>query len=139
MRTFVTAAPGSPESITRLKELPKVCPKPRGSGSATKTPLRSSSTSTLKRGGAMSNIVKVPPAKGMVCLLPAVKLDDELLFDGRVYLLPARGVEDPAREVLVVGLEPRWDGDHLLYGDFDRVQVPALLLDGDHIVRPQDG
>src|ERR687893_1535458 len=139
MRTFVTAAPGSPESITRRKELPKVCPKPRGSGSATKIPRRSSSSSTLKRGGAISNIVKVPPARTMVYLLPAVKLDDELLFDGSVYLFPARGVEDPAREVLVVSFEPRRDGDYLLDGDLDRVKVPALLLDGDHIVRPQDG
>src|ERR687895_1926736 len=139
MRTFVTAAPESPESITRRKELPKVCPKPRGSGSATKIPRRSSSSSTLKRGGAISNIVKVPPAKGMVRLLSAVKLDDELLFDGSVYLVPARGVENPAREVLVVCLEPRRDGDDLLDGVLDRRQVPALLLDGDNVLRPQDG
>src|ERR671916_629878 len=139
MRTFVAAAPGSPESITRRKELPKVCPSPRGRGSATKIPRRSSSSSTLKRGGAISNIVKVPPARNKVCLLSAVKLDDELLFDGRVYFIPARGVEDPAREVLVVGLEPRRYGDHLLDGVLDRPQVAALLPDGDNVVRPQDG
>src|SRR5918998_1867351 len=141
MRTFVTAAPGSPESITRRKELPKVCPKPRGSGSATKIPRRSSSSSTLKRGGAISNIVKVSPApKDLVYLgLSAGGLDDELLFDGRVNLVPARGVEDPARQVLVVRLEPRRDGDDLLDGVLYRLEVPALLLYGDHVVRPQDG
>src|SRR5918998_805083 len=138
MRTFVTAAPGSPESITRLSELPKVCPSPRGSGSAKKNPRRSSSSSTLKRGGAMSNIVKVTPALDFL-VLPAVELDDELLFDGRVYLVPAGGVEDPAREVLVVGLEPRRDGDDLLDRGLDRLQVSALLLHGEHVVRPQDG
>src|SRR5215210_2081340 len=139
MRTLVTAAPGSPESITRRKELPRVCPRPRGSGSATKVPRRSSSSSTLKRGGAISNIVKVPPVRNMVCLLPAVELDDQLLFDGRVYLVPARGVQNPAREVLVVGLEPRRDGDDLLDGVHYRLQVAALLLHGDHIPRTQDG
>src|SRR5215218_7460806 len=139
IRTLVTAAPGSPESITRRKELPRVCPRPRGSGSATKVPRRSSSSSTLKRGGAISNIVKVPPVRNMVCLLPAVELDDQLLFDGRVYLVPARGVQNPAREVLVVGLEPRRDGDDLLDGGLDRLQVAALLLHGDHIPQAQNG
>ena len=36
--------------------------------------------------------------------LPAVELDDELLFDGRVDLVAARRVKEPAREVVVVGL-----------------------------------
>jgi hypothetical protein len=49
--------------MTRLKELPKVCPSPRGNGSATKVPRLDSSSSTLKRGGAMSNIVKISPAR----------------------------------------------------------------------------
>jgi hypothetical protein len=62
IRIFVTAAPVRPESITRLSELPNVCPRPLGNGSATKSPRRSSSSSTLNRGGAMSNIVKLPPA-----------------------------------------------------------------------------
>ena len=59
--TFVVAAPSRPESITLRRELPRVCPSPRGKGSATNRPCRSSSSSTLKRGGAMSNIVKKPP------------------------------------------------------------------------------
>src|ERR687886_571173 len=75
----------------------------------------------------------------MGCLLPAVELDNELLFDGRVYLVPARGVEDPARVVVVVGLEPRGDGDDLLDGLLDGLEVPALLLHADHVVGPQDG
>src|SRR5829696_9126347 len=112
IRILVTAAPSSPESITLLKELPKVCPKPRGNGSATKTPRRSSSSSTLKRGGAMSSIsnyhllvnVLSPPFGPF---LAAVELDDELLLDGRVDLVPARRVQNAAREVVVVGLQPR--------------------------------
>ena len=43
--TEVTAAPSSDESSTRRSELPKVWPKPRSSGSMTKTP-RCSSTSS---------------------------------------------------------------------------------------------
>src|SRR3712207_6254116 len=104
MPTFVTAAPGSPESITRLKELPKVCPSPRGSGSATNRPRRSFSSSTLKRGGAISNIVKLPPARNDSLRLTAVELDDQLLLDRRVYLVPTRRVQHTTREVVVVGL-----------------------------------
>jgi hypothetical protein len=51
--------------MTRRKELPRVCPSPRGSGSATKVPRLDSSSSTLKRGGAMSNIVKKSPARNL--------------------------------------------------------------------------
>src|SRR5215203_301845 len=138
MRILVTAAPVSPESITRLSELPRVWPSPRGNGSATKVPRRPSSSSTLKRGGAMSNIVKISPARNVLSL-PAVELDDELLFDGRVDLVAVRRVQQPAREVVVVGLQPRRHGHHVLHGVLDGLQLPALLLDRDHVSRLQDG
>src|ERR671917_868899 len=138
IRILVTAAPVSPESITRLSELPRVWPRPRGNGSATKVPRRPSSSSTLKRGGAMSNIVKVSPARN-VSLLPAVELDDELLFDGRVDLVARRRVQDPAREVVVVGLQPGRNGDHVFDGVLDGLQFPALLLDRDDVARLEYG
>src|SRR5919107_50950 len=134
MRTLVTAAPVSPESMTRLSELPRVWPSPRGSGSATNVPRRPSSSSTLKRGGAMSNIVKISPARN-VSSLPAVELDDELLFDGRVDLVAPRRMQEAAREVVVVGLQPRRNGYHVLDGVLDGLQVPALLLDRDDVAR----
>src|SRR5215213_9994163 len=132
MRILVTAAPVSPESMTRLSELPKVCPSPRGNGSATKVPRRPSSSSTLKRGGAMSNIVKVSPARNVLSL-PAVELDDELLFDGRVDLVAPRGMQEAAREVVVVGLEPGGNGHHVLDGVLDGLEIPALLPDRDDV------
>src|SRR5918997_6613003 len=137
--TLVTAAPSSPESNTLLKECPKVSPRPRGTASATNLPRLSSSSSTLKRGGAMSNIVKLPPASNVlfVCL-PAVELDYELLFDGRVDLVPSRRVQYPAREVVVVGFQPRRHRDDLLDSIHYRLQVPALLPDRDHVPRLQD-
>src|ERR671916_2829626 len=138
MRILVTAAPVSPESMTRLSELPRVWPKPRGNGSATNVPRRPSSSSTLKRGGAMSNIVKVSPARN-ISSLPAVELDNELLFDGRVDLVAPRSVQDPAREVVVVGLEPGRNGYHVLDGVLDRLQVPALLPDRYDVVRLEYG
>src|SRR5215216_6166706 len=138
MRILVTAAPVSPESMTRLSELPRVWPSPRGNGSATKVPRRPSSSSTLKRGGAMSNIVKVSPARNVLSL-PAVELDDELLFDGRVDLIAPRRMQEPAREVVVVGLQPGRNGDHVLYGVLDGLQVPALLLDRDDVARLEYG
>src|ERR687894_40 len=110
MRILVTAAPVSPESMTRLSELPRVWPSPRGNGSATKVPRLLSASSTLKRGGAMSNIVKVSPAKN-VSSLPAVELDDELLFDRRV----------------------------VLDGVLDGLQVPTLLPDRDDVARLEYG
>src|SRR5215204_4456058 len=134
IRILVTAAPVSPESMTRLSELPRVWPSPRGNGSATKVPRRPSSSSTLKRGGAMSNIVKVSPARNVLSL-PAVELDDELLFDGRVDLIAPRRMQEPAREVVVVGLQPGRNGDHVLDGH----QVPALLLDRDDVARLEYG
>src|SRR5829696_8006725 len=132
MRILVTAAPVSPESMTRLSELPKVWPRPRGNGSATKVPRRPSSSSTLKRGGAISNIVKKSPARNVLSL-PAVELDDELLFDGRVDLVAPRGVQEAAREVVVVGLEPGWHGHHVLDGVLDGLEIPALLPDRDDV------
>src|SRR5215217_963814 len=138
LRILVTAAPVSPESMTRLSELPRVWPSPRGKGSATKVPRRPSSSSTLKRGGAMSNIVKVSPARNVLSL-PAVELDDELLFDGRVDLIAPRRMQEPAREVVVVGLQPGRNGDHVLYGVLDGLQVPALLLDRDDVARLEYG
>src|ERR687898_249880 len=137
IRILVTAAPVSPESMTRLSELPRVWPSPRGNGSATKGPRRPSS-STLKRGGAMSNIVKVSPARNVLSL-PAVELDDELLFDGRVDLVAPRRMQEPAREVVVVSLQPGRNGDHVLYGVLDGLQVPALLLDRDDVARLEYG
>ena len=38
MRTEVTAAPSREDSSTRRRLLPKVCPKPRSSGSTSKRP-----------------------------------------------------------------------------------------------------
>src|SRR5215204_7495343 len=135
--TFVTAAPSSPESITLRKELPKVCPRPRGNGSATNTPRRSSSSSTLKRGGAMSNIVKLPPAyKGF--RLPTVELDNELLLDRRIDLIAPRRVQDAARKVVVVRLQPRRNRHHVLDSVHYRLEVPALLPHRDHVPRLQD-
>src|SRR5919107_885464 len=138
IRTLVTAAPVSPESMTRLSELPRVWPSPRGNGSATNVPRRLSSSSTLKRGGAMSNIVKVSPARN-ISSLPAVELDNELLFDGRVDLVAPRRVQEPAREVVVVGLQPGRNGYHVLDGVLDGLQVPALLLDSDDVARLEYG
>src|SRR5215210_2504597 len=138
MRILVTAAPVSPESMTRLSELPRVWPSPRGNGSATKVPRRLSASSTLKRGGAMSNIVKVSPARNVLSL-PAVELDDELLFDRRVDLVAPRRMQEPAREVVVVGLEPGRNGDHVLDGVLDGHQVPALLPDRDDVARFEYG
>src|ERR687898_2354024 len=138
IRTLVTAAPVSPESMTRRSELPRVWPSPRGNGSATNVPRRLSSSSTLKRGGAMSNIVKVSPARN-ISSLPAVELDNELLFDGRVDLVAPRRMQEPAREIVVVGLQPRRNGDHVLDGVLDGHQVPALLLDRDDVARLENG
>src|SRR5215204_7829360 len=132
IRILVTAAPVSPESMTRLSELPRVWPSPRGNGSATKVLRWPSSSSTLKRGGAMSNIVKVSPARNVMSL-PAVELDDELLFDGRVDLVAPRRVQEAAREVVVVRLEPGRNGHHVLDGVLDGLQVPALLPDRDNV------
>src|SRR5215210_7505474 len=134
IRILVTAAPVSPESMTRLSELPRVWPSPRGNGSATKVPRRPSSSSTLKRGGAISNIVKISPARNVLSL-PAVELDDELLFDGRVDLVALRRVQEAAREVVVVGLEPGGHGHRVL----DGLEVPALLPDRDDVAWLQNG
>src|SRR5215204_3048158 len=141
--TLVTAEPVSPESITRRSALPSVCPRPRGSGSATNSPRRSTSSSTLKRGGAMSNIVKIPPAKYCsVCVpapsLAAVELDDELLFDGDIYLVAPRRVQDAARVVVVIRLQPRRDRHDVLHGVRYRLQASALLFYRDHIPLLQD-
>src|SRR3712207_9589664 len=114
MLILVTAAPVSPESMTRLSELPRVWPSPRGNGSATKVPRRpSSSSATLKRGGAMSNIVKVSPARNVLSL-PAVELDDELLFDGCVDLVAPRRMQESRSEERRVGKEcrSRWSPYH---------------------------
>src|SRR5215203_6996825 len=135
--TLVTAEPVSPESITRRSALPSVCPRPRGSGSATNSPRRSTSSSTLKRGGAMSNIVKLPPAyKGF--RLPTVELDNELLLDRRIYLIAPRRVQDAACKVVVVRLQPRRNRHHVLDRVHYRLEVPALLPHRDHVPRLQD-
>src|SRR5918995_4200771 len=123
---------------SRSSELPRVWPSPRGNGSATNVPRRLSSSSTLKRGGAMSNIVKVSPARN-ISSLPAVELDNELLFDGRVDLVAPRRMQEPAREIVVVGLQPRRNGYHVLDGVLDGLQVPALLLDRDDVARLEYG
>src|SRR5918995_5226316 len=86
----------------------------------------------------MSNIVKISPAR-KVLSLPAVELDDQLLFDGRVDLVAPRRVQEPAREVVVVGLEPGRNGHHVLDGVLDRLQVPALLSDRYDVVRLEYG
>src|SRR5215207_3221602 len=65
--------------------------------------------------------------------LPAVELDDELLFDGRVDLVAPRRVQEAAREVVVVRLEPGRNGHHVLDGVLDGLQVPALLPDRDNV------
>ena len=56
--TEVTAAPSSEESSTRRSELPNVWPKPRSSGSITKTP-RWSSTSSWTIFGIWKSISRV--------------------------------------------------------------------------------
>src|SRR5215218_811003 len=86
----------------------------------------------------MSNIVKISPARNVLSL-PAVELDDQLLFDGRVDLVAPRRVQEPAREVVVVGLEPGRNGDDVLDGVLDGLEVPALLLDRDDVARLEYG
>src|SRR5215210_6958435 len=71
--------------------------------------------------------------------LPAVEFDDELLFDGRVDLVAPRRVQEPAREVVVVGLQPGWNGHHVLHGVLDGLEVPALLPDIDDVARLEYG
>src|SRR4028119_1118037 len=126
MRILVTAVPSRPESITLRRELPRVCPRPRGKGSATNLPRRSSSSSTLKRGGAMSNIVKLPPTLNESFRLAAVELDDQLLLDGRVNLIASRRMQNTARKVVVIRLKPRRDRHDILDCVHYRLQLPAL-------------
>ena len=67
----VTAAPSSEESSTRRSEFPKVCPKPRSSGSMTKTP-RFSSASSWTILGIWNSIRLVRVAK---TILSAVRTE----------------------------------------------------------------
>src|SRR5215204_7080219 len=107
--TEVTAAPSSDESSTRRSELPNVWPKPRSSGSITKTPRRSSTSSWTIRG-IWKSIRLVRVAKAILPSLLRIELDDELFLDGGVDLAPLGPLEHLAGEALVVGLEPRGDG-----------------------------
>jgi hypothetical protein len=40
----------------------------------------------------------------LASLLSTVELDYQLLLDGRIYLVAARRVQHPTREIVVVGL-----------------------------------
>src|SRR6187401_3249843 len=71
----------------------------------TKMP-RSSSTSSWTILGTWKSIKDVRTAKAIPSVLLAVELDDQLLGDGGVDLLPLRPLQDLAGEVVVVGLEP---------------------------------
>src|SRR5215203_1503550 len=138
--TEVTAAPSSDESSTRRSELPNVWPKPRSSGSITKTPRRSSTSSWTIRG-IWKSIRLVRVAKAILPSLLRIELDDELFLDGGVDLAPLWPLEHLAGEALVVGLEPRGDGsrevgrvpDHLLGGAArrhrDDVDVEVAVTD----------
>src|SRR5207247_8161650 len=104
--TEVTAAPSSDESSTRRSELPKVYPKPRSSGSITKTP-RSSLISSWTIRGIWNSIKLVRTA--IRSFLLGVQLDDERFLDGRVDLLALRPLQHLAGEPVVVGLQPGRD------------------------------
>src|SRR5919204_2252193 len=103
--TEVTAAPSSEESSTRRSELPNVYPKPRSSGSISKIP-RSSSTSSWTIFGIWNSIRLVRVAKAFLSLL-RVELDDERFLDRRIDLRPLRPLEDLSGQAVMVGLQPR--------------------------------
>src|SRR3954467_3159449 len=48
-------------------------------------------------------------------------------------------MQDTTREVVVVGLQPRRDRHDVLDRVHYRLQLPALLLDRDHVTRLQNG
>src|SRR5690349_13424369 len=118
--TEVTAAPSSDESSTRRRELPKVWPKPRSSGSITKTP-RCSSASSWTILGIWKVISRVAKG-GSSFLLLRVELDDELFLDGRVDLRALRLLQHLSGEAVVVGLQPRRDGGHEIGCVADRLR-----------------
>src|SRR2546423_4195728 len=132
--TDVTAAPSSEESSTRRNELPKVWPKPRSSGSITKTPRWSSASSWTILGiwKSISRVAKEIPSFPLL----RVELDDQLLLNRCVDLVARGLLQNLAREPVVVGLEPGSDrrdeigcvADHLLRGGARR--------DGDDVIGP---
>src|ERR687887_2276526 len=133
--TEVTAAPSSDESSTRRSEFPNVYPKPRSSGSITKTP-RCSSTSSWTIFGIWNSIRLVRTAiSSFPGVLLGVELDDQLLLHRRVDLVPLGPLEDLPREAVVVGLEPRGDGGREVGGVADDRRRGAAGRDGDDVVR----
>src|SRR6476646_5324894 len=112
--TDVTAAPSSEESSTRRSELPNVNPKPRSSGSITKIP-RSSFTSSWTIFGTWNSIMRVAktvlslgPREAACCaVLLRVELDDQRLLHRGVDLAPVGPLENLSGQPVVVSLEPR--------------------------------
>src|SRR5689334_14551413 len=130
--TEVTAAPSSDESSTRRSEFPNVWPKPRSSGSMTKTP-RCSSTSSWTIFGIWKSITRVAKEIPSLFLL-RIQLDDELLLHGRVDLAALGLLQDLAGQAVVVGLEPRRNGGHEIGRVADRLRGRRVRRDGDDVV-----
>src|SRR4051812_23603816 len=135
--TEVTAAPSSDESSTRRSELPNVWPKPRSSGSITKTP-RCSLTSSWVIFGTWKSITvlraDILSFRFELGALLGVELDDQLFLHRRVDLGALRPLQHLAGQALVVGLQPRGDGG----GEVGRVANHLLGrgtgLEHDHVV-----
>src|SRR5216110_3251754 len=131
--TEVTAAPSSDESSTRRSEFPNVYPKPRSSGSITKTP-RSSLISSWTIRGIWNSIKLVLTAIPSLLSLLRIELDDERFLDGRVDLLAFRQLEHLAREPVVVGLQPRRHRRGEVGRVADDLLGRAALAKRDHVV-----
>src|SRR5437763_4585489 len=135
--TEVTAAPSSDESNTRRSELPNVKPKPRSSGSITKTP-RFSLTSSWVIFGTWKSVRELRADIGSFpwVELLRVELDDQLFLHRRIDLLALRPLQHLARQPFVVCLEPRGDGG----GEVGRVADDLLGggtgLESDDVVGP---
>src|SRR5689334_8621502 len=99
--TEVTAAPSSEDMSTRRRLLPNVYPKPRSSGSTTKVPTVSPASSDVILG-MISSMWWLRPLR-----LLGVELDDQLLLHRGVDVDPVGQPQHLARQVVVVGLEPR--------------------------------
>src|SRR5580658_5945114 len=117
-RTWVTAAPGIEDRSVRRNEFPSVWPKPGSSGPTAnrwRLSCSSSMASTVGRwmisiGGAPQSVNLVwsepgprPPGFGLL----RVQLDDQLLLDRLVDVLPQRRVEHLDGESGIAALQPR--------------------------------
>src|SRR5262245_5775000 len=106
-RTAVMAAPSMLDSSTRRSALPTVVANPRSKGWAVNRPKVSvsASRSTSRRLGFWNPFHNMCFRSSVTSLL-GVQLDDELLLDGEIDVVPARHGEDLALHARGVDFQP---------------------------------